>query len=144
MRVVMFVITMLVATQVFAGDKELSDADAKKIAQNMVAVIDKAKKNLVLATETNDRVGYRNHVYVPINAAINKWPEDHLRNRVIFPYFSCREAAMFFVDYAQTYVTKDSVGNRMMRESSIKNFNKSYLECKSSIKKPDMSLKEIR
>lgn len=121
----------------------LSDKEAKSKAQSMIVLVDKAKKDFQSALETNDRAGYYEYVHKPLSDAVQNWPQRDLKNRAIFPYFQCMQTVNDYLNYTESFLVKDSVRNRQYRERVNSDFNKSYQACKASIKKPDMSLKEI-
>lgn len=123
----------------------VSDKEANAIAKRMLGAIDHAKKTAQQAIETGDRDGYFKYGAAQLRKEIQGWPDMTLQNKAIFPYQQCHQAGLDFIDLADTYFAfKDSVRNRQHRDYVEKQFAKTYLDCKSSIKKPDMSLKDIR
>lgn len=111
----------------------------------MQAAIEAAQKVTRDAIDTRDRNGYYKFVRTPLRKEVQAWPEFHRKNRAIFPYQQCYQAALDYIEYADTFFTAtDDVRNRQYRDHNQKQFAKTGQACKASIKKPDMSLKDIQ
>ncbi|KIO49613.1 hypothetical protein [Nitrosospira sp. NpAV] len=141
MKRVMAVLAMVLAAPVFAGENDLSDAEAKKIARHMLASIEAGRADLRDANKES----YQMQVRPKLEALIKSWPETNGGNRAIFPYFDCQQAVIDLMGYADTFfLLADGKGNRELRQRRKSQFENSNTGCASSIKNPDMSLKDIQ
>jgi hypothetical protein len=120
---------------------ELSDAEAKRIAVNMDSVISTAKNDLNQLIKEGARHEYPD-LRASVQSALNNWPIQNLGNSAAFPYFSCADAARNFLQYGDAWSRNDT--KRSWLEQVVQQFRDSESGCKSAIKKPDMSLKNIK
>lgn len=119
----------------------LTDAKASDIAKHMLVAIDRAKKHTVTLND-GDRTEFFQNVQNPLMSALKSWPVDHLDNRAIFPYSECRQAATDLIQVGKVRVGAD--GNATWGKYISKRFVESYQGCRTSIKNPDLSLKDIQ
>lgn len=133
------ILMMAMAAPLMAGN-ELSDAEAKGIAQRMIASIKATRADLRGADKDN----YQLQVRPKLETLIKSWPEMNDRNRAIFPYHGCQQAALDLMGYADTFFLLAATPERhQWRERKREQFDKTHAECIASINNPDMSLKEI-
>ncbi|WP_197272796.1 hypothetical protein [Nitrosospira briensis] len=139
MKHLITILLMALVAPVMA-ESELSDEEAKRAAQRMATSIEAMQGELPGA----NRDSYQLQIRPKLEALIKNWPEMNGRNRAIFPYQACQQAARDLMGYADTFfLLSDSADNRQRRERKKTQFNTAHPECTASIKNPDMSLKEI-
>lgn len=140
MKTVILTMAMLFAAATMAA--ELSDADAAKQAARMEQTISKSQERLNSLIKLNGRSQYDGIVRASLQAELDAWPKDHLDNRAIFPYYACRQAAVTLMQYGDAWKNNDQ--SKVWRDHVTKNFRTDQQDCRDSIAKPNMSLKNIR
>lgn len=122
----------------------LSDVQAKIIAQQSLSTIAKVDKDLKEVLKLNDADGFIKFVDKPLTRSIDEWPAMHLSNRASFPYYECKQMLIDYKNLAWTFGVKDGLQNRRNRDAFTASYRKSMAGCKQAIKQPDMSLKDIQ
>lgn len=140
MRFLFFVAMLLLTGCVIAG--ELTDSEANQHAVRMEKSVTATQDSLNRLMASGDRNSYRAEVRDIVQAALDSWPDQNLSNRAIFPYFSCKQAAIDLLQYGDAWVRGEQ--SKTWREKVTKNFHSDHNACKVSLKKPDLSLKDIQ
>lgn len=75
------------------------------------------------------------------DAAIEQWPDDHLKYRALFPYGDCRQA---MID-VQAYATTCAVGGYKGEAATYdqRRWQEDIAACEAAIANPDLSLKDF-
>lgn len=138
-------ITMLLAASA-ASAAQLADMEAKRLATEMANVLTEARNRINKMIKDGNPAGYETIVRAPIMKRLDAWPDRSLDGRAIFPYFSCKEAAIFFVQYGDAWALPSSNKSldKMWREKKGREFRESHDACAAALKNPDMSLKDIQ
>lgn len=74
-------------------------------------------------------------------AAIEQWPDDHLKYRALFPYGDCRQAMVDVQAYATTCAVGGYKGEAAMYDQM--RWQDDIAACEAAIAKPDLSLKDF-
>lgn len=129
-----------------AAAAPLSDADAKKLASGMADLLTEARERFNRMVKSGSPVGYETLVRAPLQSRLHAWPDRTLDGRSIFPYYACKEAAIFFIQYGDAWALRSSNKSldKMWREKKGRQFRESQDACSAAIKNPDMSLKNIQ
>ena len=126
------------------AEKLWTNQEAVTLANKTLDTIDQAQKDLEFALQTKDIMGFNEYVRRPINEVIDQWPSYSNSSAAVNPFRQCFMALSDFYGFADTYTpVKDDVRNRKFREMMLKNFEKSYRDCRADIKKSDMSLMDV-
>lgn len=125
----------------FAAAADLSDSAAHQIATRMESAVSAAEVSLLRAATANDRSSFP-VIVEPVRAALKAWPPEHLDNRASFPYWGCKQLAVTFLQAADIWRRSDP--SELWQRHVMKNFKADGAECRSALRSPDMSLKDIR
>lgn len=138
------ILTLALSTPAYAVDK-LGDAEAKNIAEKMLDTLVSARAEFDKSfNQTGNGEDYLIKVVKPLNKAISEWPKQHQDNRAIFPYFACHQAAIDLKQYTDEKVYPKPGSDGTWLNHVAKNYRNDLAACKSSIQKPDLSLKNIQ
>lgn len=143
-RMIVFLGAVALSTSALAempGD--LSDTDAKAIAVRMESTVRNARDNLNSMIEAGDATHFYTKIWTPVMRDIRLWPNDHLKNRAVFPYFSCKQAAISLLQYGEAWESRerDSKNWKSWRDHVVQGFRDDYAACKEAIREPNLALK---
>lgn len=111
------------------------------MAVRMEQTLAESRQALNLLIDGKARDQWHSHVRMSVQRTLTEWPAEHLDNRAIFPYFSCRQAAASLLQYGDAWARNDG---KAWSSHVVKNFRSDYAACRAAIIKPDLSLKDIR
>ena len=137
-RIVVLIFGAVFSLSAFAN---LSDSEAKQIAVKTDKAVTKARAELNEMIASGLRVNYSG-LRARINEVLRQWPEMNLSNNASFPYFACPQAARDLLQYGDAWNRNDQDKN--WRDRAIEKFKETDAACKGAIKRPDLSLKNIK